>query len=125
MRDYARYCLLKWAEWVNDTNGYPERSNIARFQEIPAHRAESSLPSGIEPRNRETEIAIRILNMMLQSSAKSKKNADILKQVNANREQSETIEETIGRIGIKCSNWSYSEALGEFTIRLETILFES
>ena len=97
MRDYAKYCLQKWAEWANDTNGYPSRSNIAKFQEIPAYRAESSLPSGIEPRDRETEIAILILNMMSNSCPQSQKSADIIKRVNRGMSDGESVKEEIGR----------------------------
>lgn len=122
MRDYAKYCLQKWAEWANDTNGYPSRSNIAKFQEIPAHRAESSLPSGIEPKNREAEITILILNMMGNSCPKSQKSADIIKRVNRGMSDGESAKEAIERLKIQCNQVDYSNAVREFTVRLETLL---
>lgn len=123
MRDYAKYCLQKWAEWANDVNGYPSRSNIAKFQEIPAHRAESSLPSGIEPKNREAEIAILILNMMGDSCPQSQKSADIIKRVNRGMSDGESVKEAIERLGIQCNQVDYSNAVREFTVRLETLLY--
>lgn len=123
MRDYAKYCLEMWAEWANDTNGYPSRSNIAKFQEIPAFRSESSLPSGIAPRNRETEITILILNMMSDSCPHSQRNADILKKVNRGIKEGESVKEVIKRLNIQCNQVDYSNAIKEFTIRLETIIY--
>lgn len=120
--NYANHCLEQWAIWSTEHNGFPSRSPILKFGENPAHIAESSIPTGVEPFNRDVERANLILAMMNDSCNKSAERAHLLKLVAVHREMDESLDEVLGRIGVK-ERRSYYTALDEFTVRLESIVF--
>lgn len=123
--EYAKICLEEWAKYMEDTNGFPSRSPTDKFGELKAHRAESSLPGGIEPNSREVNNAILVLSIMSSSSTGSQERADLLKKVSRNRCNDETVEQVMDRLGIVRVKSYYSNALDEFAMRLETIIYSN
>ena len=121
--DYANYCLEKWAEWSEDDNGFPARSPTAKYGELKAHRAESSLPTNIEPNSRDIDRAILVLGLMKDSSSKSAEYAEILKKVNRSRCNDESIKQAMERLEVGKGEAVYYMALDEFTMRLEVLIY--
>lgn len=119
---YANYCLEQWVIWNAEHNGFPSRSPILKFGENPAHIAASSIPTGVEPNNRDVERANFVLATMNGSDGRSPQRAHILKVVVSNRSNNETIKELIERLEIGVTERQYYDALEEFTMRLDTIL---
>ena len=122
--NYAYYCLEKWVIWNSEHNGYPARSPILKFGEAIAYPTQSSIPTGVEPFDRDVERANAILAMMNCSSGKSAERAHLLKVVTARRKENESIKTAIDRLGIKISERAYYDAIEEFDIRLETIAYK-
>ena len=122
--NYANHCLDVWAIWKLDHNGFPSRSPILKFGENPAHIAQSSIPTGVEPKGLDIERANRVLGIMNISCEKSAMRAWLLKEVAVKRVDDEEIESVLERLEIKFSRRQYFEALEEFTIRLESIVYE-
>lgn len=120
--NYANYCLEKWVLWNTEHNGFPSRSPILKFGENPAHIAASSIPTGVEPNNREVEYANFVLAVMNGGDGKSPQRAHILKVVVINRSNGETIKELIKRLDMGISERQYYDALEEFAMRLDTVL---
>lgn len=123
--EYAKLCLEEWAKYMEDTNGFPSRSPTDKFGELKAHRAESSLPTNIEPNSREIDRAILVLSIMGSSSTGSQERADLLKKVSRNRCNDETVEQVMERLSITRVKSYYSNALDEFAMRLETIIYSN
>ena len=123
--EYAKLCLEEWAKYMEDTNGFPSRSPTDKFGELKAHRAESSLPTNIEPNSREIDHAILVLSIMGSSSTGSQERADLLKKVSRNRCNDETVEQVMERLSITRVKSYYSNALDEFAMRLETIIYSN
>lgn len=123
--EYAKLCLEEWAKYMEDTNGFPSRSPTDKFGELKAHRAESSLPTNIEPNSREIDRAILVLGIMSSSSTGSQERADLLKRVSRNRCNDETVEQVMERLSITRVKSYYSNALDEFAMRLETIIYSN
>lgn len=123
--EYAKICLEEWAKYMEDDNGFPSRSPTDKFGELKAHRAESSLPANIEPGSREVNNAILVLSIMSNSSTGSQERADVLKKVSRNRCNDETVEQVMDRLGIIRVKSYYSNALNEFAMRLETIIYSN
>lgn len=121
--DYANYCLEMWAEWAEDNNGFPSRSPTAKYGELRAHKAESSLPTNIEPNSRDVDRAVLVLGLMKSSSSKSAEYAEILKKVNRSRCNDESIKQAMERLEIGKGEAVYYMALDEFTMRLEVLIF--
>lgn len=121
--DYANYCLEMWAEWVEDNNGFPNRSPTAKYGELRAHKAESSLPTNIEPNSRDVDRAVLVLGLMKSSSSKSAEYAEILKKINRSRCNDESIKQAMERLEIGKGEAVYYMALDEFTMRLEVLIF--
>lgn len=123
--EYAKICLEEWAKYMEDDNGFPARSPTAKYGELKAHRAESSLPTNIEPNSREVDHAMLVLAIMSDSNPRSMERAEVLKQVYRNRCNDETIEQAMGRLGIHKTAVYYSNALGEFSVRLDTVIYSN
>lgn len=123
--EYAKICLEEWAKYMEDTNGFPSRSPTDKYGELKAHRAESSLPTNIEPNSREIDRAILVLGIMSDSSTGSQERADLLKRVSRNRCNDETVEQVMERLSITRVKSYYSNALDEFAMRLETIIYSN
>lgn len=123
--EYAKICLEEWAKYMEDTNGFPARSPTAKYGELKAHRAESSLPTNIEPNSREIDRAILVLGIMSDSSSRSMERADALRIIHRNRCNDETIEESMARLGINKAISYYSDAIDEFAVRLEMVVYST
>ena len=121
--NYAYHCLEKWVIWDSEHNGYPARSPILKFGEAMAFPTESSIPTGVEPFDRDVERANTILAMMNCSSGKSAERARLLKVVTAIRKENESIQVVLDRIDDKINKRDYYEAIEEFDIRLEMLLY--
>lgn len=119
--NYANHCLEQWAIWSTEHNGFPSRSPILKFGENPAHIAESSIPTGVEPFNRDVERANLILAMMNDSCNKSAERAHLLKVVTVSQGASDTVVSILEKL--KVSRDAYYDALEEFTVRLESIIY--
>ena len=119
----AKICLEEWAKYMEDTNGFPSRSPTDKFGELKAHRAESSLPTNIEPNNRTIEHAMLVLAIMSDSSSRSKGRADVLKSVSRSICNDESIEQAMERLGIEKAKSYYFDALDEFAMRLEVVTY--
>lgn len=122
--NYAYHCLEKWVIWNSEHNGYPARSPILKFGEAIAYPTNSSIPTGVEPFDRDVERANTVLAMMGCSRGKSVERAHLLKVVTARRKENESIKAAIDRLGIKISERAYYDAIEEFDIRLETIAYK-
>ncbi|WP_026878506.1 hypothetical protein WMO13_06635 [Ignatzschineria larvae DSM 13226] len=120
--NYANYCLEQWVIWNTEHNGFPHRSPLCKLGEMAAHIAESSIPSGVEPFNRDVERANLVLAMMNDSCNKGAERSHLLKVITKNRSDNESIDDVIKKVGIK-NKRDYYEALDEFTVRLETIIY--
>lgn len=123
--EYAKICLEEWAKYMEDDNGFPSRSPTDKFGELKAHRAESSLPGGIEPQSREVDFAILVLGMMSNSTARSAERANVLGRINRERCNDETIDDAMVRLGINKNSVYYSNALDEFALRLDTVMYSN
>lgn len=123
--EYAKICLEEWAKYMEDDNGFPARSPTAKYGELKAHRAESSLPNGIEPKSREVDFTILVLGMMSNSTARSAERANVLGRINRERCNDETIDDAMVRLGINKNSVYYSNALDEFALRLDTVMYRN
>lgn len=122
--NYAYHCLEKWAIWNSEHNGYPARSPILKFGEAIAFPTESSIPAGVEPFDRDVERANTVLAMMSCSSRKSVERAHLLKIITAARVEDETVGDVIKKLNLNIDNRRHSEALEEFAIRLDTLIYQ-
>lgn len=121
--EYAKICLEEWAKYMEDTNGFPARSPTAKYGELKAHRAESSLPNNIEPRSRVIEYATLVLAIMSDSSPRSKERSNALKLIYRNRCNDESIDQAMERMKLKGGAPYFSKALDEFALRLDTVTY--
>ena len=122
--NYAYHCLEKWVIWDSEHNGYPARSPILKFGEAIAFPTESSIPTGVEPFDRDVERANTVLAMMNCSSGKSVERAHLLKIITAARVEDETVGDVIKKLNLNIDNRRHSEALEEFAIRLDTLIYK-
>lgn len=122
--NYAYHCLEKWVIWNSEHNGYPARSPILKFGEAMAFPTESSIPTGVEPFDRDVERANTVLAMMNCSSGKSAERAHLLKVVTAGRKEGESIQSAIDNLGINIDKRAFHDAIEEFDIRLETLIYK-
>lgn len=122
--NYAYYCLEKWVLWNTEHNGFPARSPILKLGEMAAFSSASSIPTGVESNDRDVERANTILAMMNNSSGKSAERAHILKIVIAGQKEDESIQSTMNRLGINLDKRAFHDAIEEFDIRLETLMYK-
>lgn len=121
--EYAKICLEEWAKYMEDDNGFPSRSPTDKFGELKAHRAESSLPTNIEPGSREVNNAILVLSIMGDSSSRSKERASVLKLIYRNRCNDESVDQAMEKMRLKGGAPYFSKALDEFALRLDTVTY--
>ena len=122
--NYANHCLEKWVIWNTEHNGFPSRSPILKLGELAAFSSASSIPTGVESNDRDVERANTILAMMNNSSGKSAERAHLLKVVTAGRKEDESVHAAMTRLNIRVDRKVYYDALEEFDIRLETIMYK-
>lgn len=121
--EYAKICLEEWAKYMEDDNGFPARSPTAKYGELKAHRAESSLPTGIESHSREVDHATLVLAIMSDSSSRSKERSNTLKLIYRNRCNDESIDQAMERMNLKGGAPNFSKSLDEFALRLDTVTY--
>lgn len=121
--EYAKICLEEWAKYMKDDNGFPARSPTAKYGELKAHRAESSLPTNIEPNSREVDHAMLVLAIMSDSSSRSKERSNTLKLIYRNRCNDESIDQAMERMNLKGGAPNFSKSLDEFALRLDTVTY--
>lgn len=122
--NYAYHCLEKWVLWNTEHNGFPARSPILKLGEMAAFSSASSIPTGVEANDRDVERANTILAMMNGSSGKSAERAHLLKIVTAGRKEDESIQAVMDRLEIKVDRKLYYDAIEEFDIRLEMLIYK-
>lgn len=122
--NYAYHCLEQWVLWNTEHNGFPARSPILKLGEMAAFSSASSIPTGVESNDRDVERANTILAMMNNSSGKSAERAHLLKVVTAGRKEDESVMGAIKRLELKVSERAYYDAIEEFDIRLETLIYK-
>lgn len=119
---YANHCLEEWARWALDTNGFPPVSAVAKFGEMRPETPASQIPHGVEIGNLDIRRAILVFRSMQESSTKGMRRVHLLQVVNLNRQESETIADTINRLDKNIRIPTYSDALADFATRLEMIV---
>lgn len=123
--NYAYHCLEQWVLWNTEHNGFPARSPILKLGEMPAFSSSSSIPTGVESNDRDVERANTILAMMNNSSGKSAERAHLLKVVTTGRKENESIQAAMDRLDIKVDRKIYYDAIEEFDIRLEMLVYKA
>lgn len=123
--NYAYHCLEQWVLWNTEHNGFPARSPILKLGEMVAFSSASSIPTGVESNDRDVERANTILAMMNNSSGKSAERAHLLKVIAIGQQEGESIQAAIDRLEIKINKRDYYEAIEEFDIRLEMLIYKA
>lgn len=117
---FAYYCIERWCEHNLEHNGYPSRSPILKFGEASAHLSMSTIPTGVESKCREEELATAVFGMMKQKGGATAGRVDVLKLIIGTRREDETLQQTCERYGIALRR--YSRALDDFTRMLNKII---